>query len=107
MKKWCTKEDIATAAKKKKVDEKTTKEALHKLYQFIANEEDCLAEDEVATHGRNLSSSPLPQTLAHQDKSTIWDSDKEQEVDAITSQCKRMVAIHTSLILTERNRQDA
>jgi hypothetical protein len=107
MKKRRTKEDIAAAAKKKKVDEKTTKEALHKLYQFIANEEDHLAEDEVAAHGRNLPSSPLPQTSAHQDESTIWDSDKEQEVDAnSTEPGKKIVTVHTSLTLTERNSQE-
>jgi hypothetical protein len=80
---------------------------LHQLYQFIATKEDCLAEDEVNAHGKSLPPSLLPQPSAHQNESIVWDSDKEQEVDAITSQCKRMVAIHTSLILTERNRQDA
>jgi hypothetical protein len=50
MKKRRTKEDMVTAAKKKKVDEKTMKAALHQLYQFIATKEDCLAEDEVNAH---------------------------------------------------------
>ena len=106
MKKRRTKEEIVTTAKKKKVDEKTTKAALYQLYQFIATEEDRLAEGEVNAHGKSLPPSLLPQPSAHQNESIIWNSDQEQEADANTSQCKRIVAIHTSLTLTERNRQD-
>jgi hypothetical protein len=107
MKKQCTKEEIVTAAKKKEVDEKTTKAALHHLYQFIADEEDRLAEDEVNMHGKSLPPSLFPQPSVHQNESAIWDSDNEQEVDANTKQGKRIVTIHTSLTLTEKNRQEA
>ena len=90
MRKRCTKEEVATDIKKKRLNEQTTKVALHRLYQFIADEEDELAEDKVNAHGKNFPPSLYPQKLDHQNTPVIWDSNNECEVDANTKQGERM-----------------
>jgi len=88
MRKGCTKEEVA-ADIKKKLDDQITKAGLEWLYQFIANEEDQLAEDEVNAHGKKPLPSLCSQQLDHQNAPTVWDSDNECEVDANTKQGKR------------------
>ncbi|KAI0276767.1 hypothetical protein BC826DRAFT_946634, partial [Russula brevipes] len=56
-KKRHTKDEIAAEVEKKKIDKETTKLGLHRLYQFIAQEEDRLAEDEAATNAKIIAPS--------------------------------------------------
>lgn len=88
MRKRRTKEEIAADIEKKKLEKATTEAALRQLYEFIAAEEDQLAEDEV---NANFPPSLLSQPLDHQSAPIIWDSDNECEVDANTGQGKRTV----------------
>jgi hypothetical protein len=89
MKKRRTKEEIVADNKKKHLEKKTTEAALHRLYEYIAGEEDRLAEDEVNAHKKNLPQAlplhtqPL-ESLDDQNTPIIcqWDSENECEVDA-------------------------
>ena len=89
MRKRRTKEEITANIEKKKLEKVTTEAALHRLYQFIAAEEDQLAEDEVNAHVENPPLSLLPQPLDHQSAPVIWDSDNECEADANTGRGKK------------------
>ena len=89
MRKRRTKEEVAADIKKKKLDDQITKAGLERLYQFIADEEDQLAEDEVNAHGKKPPPSLCSQQLDHQNAPTVWDSDNECKVDANTKQGKR------------------
>jgi len=100
-KKRRTKEEIAADNKKKHLEKKTTEAALHRLYEYIAGEEDHLAEDEVNAHKKKFPPSLFPQPLDHQNAPIRWDSDNECEVDANTKQGKRTGAIPLSLTLKE------
>jgi len=93
MRKRRTKEEVAADIKKKKLDDQTTKAALQWLSQFIANEEDQLAEDEVNAHGKKPPLSLRSQQLDHQNAPTVWDSDNECEVDANIKQGKRTAVV--------------
>jgi hypothetical protein len=96
VKKRHTKEQISANAEKKRVNEETTKTALENLYQYITNEEDMLAGDEVAENEDILAPSLRPQPevtsledeeghlppLVCQDAFVIWNrlvSDDENE----------------------------
>jgi hypothetical protein len=94
-KKRRTKEEIVADNKKKHLEKKTTEAALHRLYKYIAGEEDRLAEDEVNAHKKNIPQAlPLhAQPLESLDDESTgtpiicqWDSDNECEVDANTEQ---------------------
>jgi hypothetical protein len=89
-KKRRTKEEIAADNKKKTFDKAITEAALHNLHQFIATEEDRLAEGEIDVHVKKNTPSLRPRPLTRQNAFVMWDSDSENEcnVDADTEQGK-------------------
>jgi hypothetical protein len=54
MKNRCTKKEVTADNEKRRFDKETTKAALDNLCQFIADEEDMLAEDKAATESMTM-----------------------------------------------------
>ena len=87
MKKRRTKAEIA-ADFKKEFDKATTEAALHQLHQFIATEEDRLAEGELDVHVKKNAPPVRPRPLHRQNACVMWDSENECEVDTYPKQRK-------------------
>jgi hypothetical protein len=88
MKKRRTKAEIAADSKKKEFDKATTEAALHQLHQFIATEEDRLAEGELDVHVKKNAPPVRPRPLHRQNACVMWDSENECEADTDPKQRK-------------------
>jgi hypothetical protein len=89
-----TKKEVATDNEKRRFNEETTKAALDNLCQFIADEEDMLAEDKATTESTTmLPPSQRPPPLAHQNEITISDSDSERNSDVETQGKKTVMSL--------------
>jgi hypothetical protein len=88
MKKRRTKAEIAADSKKKEFDKATTEAALHQLHQFIATEEDRLAEGELDVHVKKNAPPVCPRPLHCQNACVMWDSENECEADTDPKQRK-------------------
>jgi len=77
-----TKEEIAAEVEKKKVDEETTKLALHRVHQFIADEEDKIVVEEGETNAKIVAPSRRPVPLVRQN-AVILGYKRQQYADEI------------------------
>lgn len=79
VKKRRTKEEIAQDAAKARLNEETTKAALTRLRQFVADEEDQLAKDDAYDNAKIVAPSRRPVPLTRQNAFVIYDSDDNSE----------------------------
>lgn len=103
MRKRRTKTEMEADKVKKKVDTEITEAALNKLYQFIAEEEDHLAEEEINAHGKKISPPVCirPRPLVRRNAFIIHESSSEHTIGASTEQRKYAGVSYVGLRLTE------
>jgi hypothetical protein len=108
MKNRHTKDEIAADTEKRRVDKETTRAALHNLCQFIADEEDMLAEDEATESVTMLPPSQCLLSLACQNAITIFDSDSEHNSDVEVQGKKTVMSFTwmTAKIMPDKGESD-